>query len=86
MHVLKMTSQISTLSKSFLAERAFKRTETCVFSKMVSQVAALLKGTATVRILAFEIELHSLGVRVLNSNCLMPLFRYALKSLVFIPS
>ena len=86
MNIFKMTSQISALSKGFLAERALKRAQTCVFPKVISEIAALLKSTTTIRVLAFEVELDSLGVRVLNSDSLMPLLWYTLKSLIFVPS
>jgi hypothetical protein len=53
-----------------------------VFSEVVSQVAAFLEHTATVRVLALEVELHSLSLRVPHSDCLMPLFGHPFKGLV----
>ena len=86
MNIFQMTSQVTTLSKSFLTKRAFEGSESSMLAEMVSQVATFLEDTATVRILTFEVELHPLGFRVLNSDSLMPLFRYPFKRLVFVSS
>ena len=54
-----------------------------MFSEVVSQVAALLEYTSAVRIAALEVKFDPLGFGVLDSDCLVPLFRYALECLMF---
>lgn len=49
---------------------------------MVSQVAAFLEYTSTVRVLAFEVELDSLRFGVPHSDRLMPLFGHPFEGLV----
>jgi hypothetical protein len=82
MHILEMSPEIATLSEGFLAEWTFEGTQAGMLPEVVSQVAALLKDTPTVRVTALEIKLYSLSFRVLNSYCLVALFRDSFKSFV----
>lgn len=84
MYILQVPSKISTLGESFLTEGALERPEACVLSKVVPQVAGLLKDTSTLRVLAFKIELDPLCVRILNSDGLVPLFWDALESFMLL--
>ena len=86
MHVLQVSAQVSTLRESLLAERAPEGPHACVLAKVVSQVAALFEDTSALRVLALEVELHSLGLWVLHSDGLVPLFRNAFESLVLASS
>ena len=86
MHVLQMTAKVSTLSERLVTERALKRSHSCVLPEVISQVTALLKNTPTVRVFALEVELHSLSLRVLNSDSLVPLLRDPFESFVLASS
>ena len=78
-----MSSEVSTLGESFLAEWTFERTQTRMLSEVIPQIAALFENTGTVRIPTLKIELDSLSFRVLDPDSLVPLFRYAFESLMF---
>lgn len=83
MDVLEMSAKISTLSEGLSTVVARERSLTSVLSEMVSEVATFLKGTITVRVLAFKEQLDTLRCRVLHFNSLMPLFRDTNKGLGF---
>lgn len=85
-HVFQMSTKVTTLCECFLAVGTLKRTLSCMFSEMVPQIAALFENTLTVRVFALEIQLHSLSFRILHSNGLMPLFRYAFEGFVLASS
>ena len=53
-----------------------------MFSEVVPQVAAFLEHTSAVWILAFEVELDSLGFGISHSDCLVPLFGHPFEGLV----
>ena len=53
-----------------------------MLSEVVSQVAAFLEDAAALRVLAFEVKLHALCLRVLDPDGLVPLPRDSLESLV----
>lgn len=86
MDVFEMAAQVATLSEGFLAEGALERPKTRVLPEVVSQVAALLKDASTRGVSAFEIELNSLGLRVLDSDRLVPLFGDPFESLMLVSS
>jgi hypothetical protein len=72
MHILEVTTEVSTLCKCFLAVGALKWALSSVFSEVVPQIAALLKGATAAVILALEVQLDSLSVRVLDLDGLVP--------------
>lgn len=53
-----------------------------MLSEVVSQVAAFLEDASTLRVLALEVELDALRLRVLHPDGLVPLPRDALEGLV----
>lgn len=83
MHVFKMTSQVSTLGESLVAEWTLEGSHTSMLSKVVSKITAFFENTSAVRISALEIQLDSLCFRVLNTYSLMPLFWNSFKCFVF---
>lgn len=82
-HVLQVTTKVTALSKSFLAEGALERPEPCMLPEVIAQVAALFEDTPTVRIAALKVQFDSLCLRVLHPNGLMPLLRDALEGFMF---
>ena len=86
MDIFKMPAQIAALSEGLLAERAFERSQACVLAEVISQITAFLEHTSAVRVLALEVELHPLSLRVLYPNCLVPLFRNTLEGLMLVSS
>jgi len=85
-NILKVPTQVATLSKSFMTELAGKGPLPSMFSKMISEITALLKRTATSRVLTFEVKFNSLSIRIFHTNGLVPLLRNSFKSFVFISS
>ena len=83
MHIFEMTAQISALSKSFLAFGTCKGSLTCMFSKVIPQIAAFLKNGATTTVTTFKIEFDSHSLPITYLNCLMPGTWNALKCLRF---
>lgn len=53
-----------------------------MLSEVVSQVAAFLEDASTLRVLALEVKLDALRLRVLHPDGLVPLPRNALEGLV----
>jgi hypothetical protein len=82
-NIFKMSTEISTLCESFLAEGAFEGSQSRMLSEVISQVAALLEDAATVRIPTLEVKFDSLSLRVFYPYSLVPLLRDALECLVF---
>ena len=78
--ILEMSSQVSTLCESFVAEGAREWSLTGVLSEVIPQVATLFENTVAPRILALEEKLHSLRVRVLHLDSLVPLLGNARES------
>jgi hypothetical protein len=72
-NVLKVTSQVATLSEVLSAEATLEGSLASVLSEMIPEVARFLKDTTTVRISAFEEQLGSLSVWVPNFDSAMPL-------------
>lgn len=73
--ILEMSSQVSTLCESFVAEGAGEWSLSSVLSEVIPQVATLLENTVAPWILALKEKLHSLSVRVLHLDRLVPLLR-----------
>jgi hypothetical protein len=71
--VLKVPSQVATLSEVLPAEATLEGSLASVLSEVVPEVARFLKDTPAVRILAFEEQLGPLGLWVPNFNGTMPL-------------
>ena len=72
MHVFEVTTEVSTLCECFLAVGALEWALSSVFSEVVPQIAAFLESTAAAIILALEVQLDSLCVRVLHLDGLVP--------------
>ncbi len=81
MHVLKVPSQVAALGECLLAEGALEGSLASVLPEVVAQVAALFEDTATSRVFAFEVQFHTLCLRILNTNSLVPLFRNSIEGL-----
>lgn len=86
MHILQVSTQVSTLSKRFLTKRTFEGSEASVFSKMISEIATFFECASTVRVLALKIQFYSLCFRIFNSNSLVPLFGYSFECFMLVSS
>jgi hypothetical protein len=64
-----------------MAERAFERALTGMFSKVVSQVARLFEDAPTVVIHALKVQFNPLSLRISFFYRLMPRTRNSIKSL-----
>ncbi len=69
-----------------MAEGALEGPQTCMFTEVVSEIAAFLKDTSTVRVSALKVKLYPLCLWVLYSDGLMPLFGYPFKRFMLAPS
>lgn len=85
-HILQMTSQISTLCECFLAERTFEWAQAGMLAEVVPQITTLLEYTAALRVLALEVQLDPLSFRVLHPDGLVPLLRNTFKCFVLVSS
>ena len=72
-HIFEVSTKITALGESLVAEGASEWSLAGVLSEVVSQITAFLENTVTSGILAFEEQLNALCVLVLHFNCLMPL-------------
>ena len=80
-HVFQVATKVATLSECLQASRTLEWPLSCVLPKMVTEIARLFEHTGTASISALEEKLHTLRVRVLNSQSLMPLLRNAFECL-----
>jgi hypothetical protein len=85
MYIFKMSPQVPALSECFLTEGALKGSHSSMFSEMIPQITAFLEDRATTIVLALKVEFDSLCLRILDSYCLMPRLRNALKGLMLTP-
>jgi hypothetical protein len=76
-----MSSQVSTLREIFVAELAGERSLAGVLPEVVSEIAWLFEHAPALRIHALEVQLLSLGLRVLDLDGLVPVRRNALEVL-----
>ena len=81
MYILQVSSEISTLRKSFTAEGTCKWPLSRMLSKVVSQIARLLEHRSAVSVHAFKVQLDPLSIWISHFNGLMPLSWNALKRL-----
>jgi hypothetical protein len=79
MYVLQVSAQVSALGECLLTEGTFEGPLASMLPEVVSQVATLFEDTPASRVLAFEVQFHSLSFRILNANGLVPLFRNSIK-------
>ncbi len=86
MHVLQVATQVPTLGEGLEAELARKRPHSGVFSKVISEVAALFEHASASGILTLEEKLDPLCVGIFLSDGLMPLFGDPFKRFVLISS
>lgn len=85
-NILQVSAQIARLSEGFLAEGALERSQSCVLSEVISEIAAFLEDATTLRISAFKVKLDSLGFWVFHPNRLVPLLRDAFEGLMLASS
>ena len=78
-----MTSKITALSEIFVTIIAFEWTVACVLPEVISQVTGLLKHAFAARVIAFEEQVVSIGLRILNLYHLMPIFGSIFEGLPF---
>lgn len=67
-----MSSQVSALREIFVAELAGERSLASVLPEVVSEIARLFEHAPALRIHALEVQLLSLGLRVLDLDGLVP--------------
>ena len=72
-HVLQVSTQISTLCESLVAIAAQEWSLASMLSKMVSQVARLFEDAPTVRIHALEVQFYPLCLRISNLYGFVPI-------------
>ena len=79
-----MPAQITTLGKCFLTGLALEWSLASVLPKVIPKVAAFFEHAATAWVLALEVQLDSLGVRIFDTYRLVPLLRDSFKSFVLV--
>lgn len=71
-HILQVATQVSALSKSFPAFWTGERSLSCVFSKVITQVATLFKDWATATMSTLKVKLYTHRLRVTDLYGLVP--------------
>ena len=86
MHILEVSPEVPALGEGLLAEGALEGSHPCMLPEVVPKVTTLLKYTAATGVLAFEVQLNSLSLRIPDPYSLVPLLGHSLESLVFVPA